>query len=174
MPARLCASIWPMTRCSRHNGTKIAMGRSGTQSSSASAGRGRLRQVQTSTSAIHKSSSPLSSIQRASGTRHAATQWLNPTNHNSGKSDAKLSKIRGVRQRDLGVDHLEAQPFVIALRGGTRQGAGGCQIAAAGHGFVEPRGNQLVVQPAPPEGRNGAVGEQRRQPIVYRDRKSVV
>src|ERR1039457_2550751 len=152
MPARLCASIWPMTRRSRHNGTKIAIGRSGARSSSASVGRrGRLRLVQTSTRAIHKSSSPLSRIQIASGTRHAATQWSNPTNDNSGESDAKLSKIRTVGQRDLGVDHLEAHPFVIALRGGARLRAGSGQIAAGGHGFVEPRGNQLVVEPAPPE-----------------------
>src|SRR3989442_815866 len=74
----LCSSICPITRCSCHSGTRMAMRRSGAFSSSSSAGQGNFSRLgHRKTQQTNKSSSPLRRIQQASGSRHTATERSN-------------------------------------------------------------------------------------------------
>jgi hypothetical protein len=66
-------------------------------------------------------------------------------------------------KRYPGVNHLEAQALVIALRGAGRSGGGGGHVAALRQRLIEARRNQLLVQALPPIGARHAVGEERGQ-----------
>src|SRR5271157_4265310 len=72
----------PITRCSRHNGTRMAIGRSEAASSALSSGHGNsVWRVKRNATVMNTSSSPLMRIQNASGTTHVTTRAAIRTEH---------------------------------------------------------------------------------------------
>src|ERR1035437_7314482 len=81
MAARLCSSMRLMTACSRHSGTKTAMGRSSAPHTSVSDGQGKRKQLAANpTRVMNRSSSPLIAIHTAIGTRKATTHCSSHSN----------------------------------------------------------------------------------------------